>query len=582
MNIYMSLVDQGILERDSSQFKCVERLEELVHGIQKFRETLCSWHDKKIQYMKSRDSIEKFIEDEVRREMEAATERKEVEQKRSFFLPHSLWNRFRDSVATEKSIRFVQPLGKSNIIDKKTFNALVERKIVERLGHPPPKPHPPKGIYMYGGVGAGKTMLANMVATYVSNTFEDIFCRRLHCHTAMLELHCKMHQIEMSREKKHQEDSTATQKHNGKARISIRRMIKEMSKKSSKDMSQQLGESNADIMVQASKQVLLGKSYVPPDDTSFENISCRATCLLFDEVQTTDPYNVAAMKSLMETALDMNGIIINTSNKHPYELSRHGLHEDMFDHFIQSIEHNCDIVEIQSGGKDFRQIAASKIIHSHADFPYYVYPVSEQSMVRMEALWQRSTGESIHESRKRDVLAIPVLFGRYINVDIYATSNTSSSAWFEFEHLCGQPLGTTDYHALGNNFDTIFITKVPAMSMRTRDKARRFINLVDEMYNTGTRLVVQADVPIHELFAATRTESSEDPILDLEHLQFEGAVEGAGLRRDVMSDGSVSPIQAPRLKMDLSGEEEKFAFKRAISRLFEMQIPTLQSPLDQM
>lgn len=97
------------------------------------------------------------------------------------------------------------------------------------------------------------------------------------------------------------------------------------------------------------------------------------------------------------------------------------------------------------------------------------------------------------------------------------------------QELCARPLGPADYIALAAAYHTIFIEGVPAMSMQVRDQARRFITLVDELYNARCALVVSAAAPPGELFAGSGAVAAGEALLDpleLEGLQFETAVEG--------------------------------------------------------
>ncbi|QHN89011.1 AFG1-family ATPase [Arachis hypogaea] len=131
-------------------------------------------------------------------------------------------------------------------------------------------------------------------------------------------------------------------------------------------------------------------------------------------------------------------------------------------------------------------------------------------------------------------------------------------------------LGAADYIAVAENYHTVFISDIPVMSMRIRDKAGRFITLIDELYNHHCCLCCLASSSIDELFQGTE----DGTLFDLESFQFEIETEGAKLRRDVLAEGNVGSGGTPvGITSILSGQEEMFTFYRAVSRLVEMQTP---------
>ncbi|MCH82522.1 AFG1-family ATPase [Trifolium medium] len=121
-------------------------------------------------------------------------------------------------------------------------------------------------------------------------------------------------------------------------------------------------------------------------------------------------------------------------------------------------------------------------------------------------------------------------------------------------------MGAADYIAVAENYHTVFISDIPVMSMRIRDKARRFITLIDELYNHHSCLCCLASSSIDELFQGTE----EGTLFDLESFQFETEAEGGKLRRDVLAEGNVGSGGTPvGITSILSGQEELFTFQRA-------------------
>jgi len=156
-----------------------------------------------------------------------------------------------------------------------------------------------------------------------------------------------------------------------------------------------------------------------------------------------------------------------------------------------------------------------------------------------------------------------------------------------FATLCDSPLGAADYIALAQQFHTIFVTGVPQLSVRSRDQARRFITLVDQLYNHRTQLVATVEVPLDNLFKGF-SEGGDEFVDTLEGLEFEGEAGktaelnpigvtanslGHGAAANLAATGKVGADSRKRLATDslFTGEDEVFAFRRALSRLVEMQ-----------
>lgn len=134
------------------------------------------------------------------------------------------------------------------------------------------------------------------------------------------------------------------------------------------------------------------------------------------------------------------------------------------------------------------------------------------------------------------------------NVEFHKTCGRILDA--SFAELCDRAVGAVDYLALSQIFHTILVRDVPVLTLREKTQARRFITLVDTLYDNRVRLVLSADAPADKLFQAVKSDGS---LTD----------ENRSLMDDLqISDKNVSIF---------SGEEEMFAFERTVSRLNEMQ-----------
>ncbi|PRW45179.1 lactation elevated 1 [Chlorella sorokiniana] len=537
--------------------------------------------------------------------------------------------------------------------------AAVERQLDDRLGPAPAPPPAPKGVYLHGSVGSGKSLLMDLFSQLVRHEASVTHHRRLHFNAAMLELHSRMHAIEshrMAREdqqmsayaaavqqQRQQErerraagageelggeegsssstwreilrlDPVAQKLRRSKlARIAFRRLMRDMQSRTQQEHSEKLAASNAAIVRHAARALIRGCDTLqllgegPASSSRNSGSEGGGTAeegghelgaaesgshghaagghrisglICFDEMQVSDPFSAVALKGLFEALLAEGCVVVGTSNRAPAELDRHGLHEELFDHFLQTLQETCDVVPLSSE-QDYRRLlaqqapplqplseqpaAAAAPVHPSAS---YFYPLGPAAAAALEQQWRSVAGLAAggEAGQRRE---LPIMFGRYLHVE----RTVGGAAWFTFEELCARPLGAADYLAISQAFHTVFVEGVPAMDMQVRDKARRWITLVDELYNHRTRLVCSAAAPPDQLFSGA---DHSEPIIDLEQLQFESAVEGSKLRTDLTADGGVAPVaasatEAAAAARRLGGEEERFAFARAVSRLYEMQ-----------
>ncbi|PLP56852.1 cell division protein ZapE [Mesorhizobium loti] len=288
-----------------------------------------------------------------------------------------------------------------------------------------------KGLYVYGGVGRGKTMLMDIFYELVPVRRK----RRVHFNDFMADVQDRI------------------QKH--------RQARKE-------------GKIKEDDPIPPVAKALAEESWV----------------LCFDEFTVTDIADAMILSRLF-SALFANGIVlVATSNVAPRDLYRDGLNRQLFLPFIAILERHADVVTLDSD-TDYRLEKLNRL-------PVYMNPFGEETDRRMDEAWH-----AITRGHASTVVEIP-LKGRHVTVPVAVGSN----ARFSFADLCDAPLGARDYLAIAGRFDTIFIDHVPVLDQTRRNPAKRFILLVDTLYDTKKRVVVSAEATPDKLYAG-RTGTTE-------------------------------------------------------------------------
>lgn len=208
----------------------------------------------------------------------------------------------------------------------------------------------------------------------------------------------------------------------------------------------------------------------------------KAWVLCFDEFSVTDIADAMILSRLF-SALFANGVVlVATSNVAPRDLYRDGLNRQLFLPFIGLLERNTDVVALDSD-RDYRQEKLSRI-------PVYLTPDDAAADRAMDKAWAAiskggETQETIVLKGRR--IAVPRASGR--------------SARFSFAELCDAPLGARDYLAIAERYDTILIDHVPVLDQTRRNPTKRFILLIDTLYDKKLRVVVSAEAPPEKLYA---------------------------------------------------------------------------------
>jgi cell division protein ZapE len=203
-------------------------------------------------------------------------------------------------------------------------------------------------------------------------------------------------------------------------------------------------------------------------------IAERAALLCFDELQVTDIADAMILGRLFKHLFERGVVVVATSNSAPEALYEHGLNRSLFLPFIALLRQHMDVVELKAA-KDYR-------LEKLAGQPLYFSPADAQARAELDAHWDRLTGRHPGES---EVLEVK---GRSVRVPLASMG----IARFSFAELCEAPLGTHDYLRIAHTYHTLLIDDIPVMARDRRNPARRFINLIDTLYDNKVCLIASA------------------------------------------------------------------------------------------
>ena len=212
----------------------------------------------------------------------------------------------------------------------------------------------------------------------------------------------------------------------------------------------------------------------------------QAWVLCFDEFAVTDIADAMVLSRLFESLFKEGVVLVATSNVAPDDLYRDGLNRQLFLPFVSLLKRYARILALDAQ-KDYRQ---EKLDH----LPVYLTPLGPETDRRMDDAWQAVTHGLAEAPAELHVM------GRVLAVPRAA----GSAARLSFAELCERPLGARDYLALADAYDTLFVDRVPVLPEARRNEAKRFILLVDTIYDRKLRLVMSAEAAPEALYQGRR------------------------------------------------------------------------------
>jgi cell division protein ZapE len=274
-----------------------------------------------------------------------------------------------------------------------------------------------KGVYLWGGVGRGKTYLMDLFFECIPFSQKE----RTHFHRFMLSVHEELKKLQ--------------------------------------------GKKN-------------------PLDLIAKSIADRVKILFFDEFFVSDIGDAMLLSGLLEALFRRGVVLVATSNINPDDLYKNGLQRERFLPAIHLITKHTITIELKSG-VDYRLQKLSKA-------RLYYFPNDEKA----DAELLRSFNALVpHQREIRENYIVKVL-DRNINARFHA----GDLAWFDFLALCDAPRSAFDYVEISKIFHAIIISGIPQFGDGNDDKARRFVNLIDELYDRRVKLIVSSDVSISNLY----------------------------------------------------------------------------------
>ncbi|MDE2377826.1 cell division protein ZapE [Bradyrhizobium sp.] len=292
---------------------------------------------------------------------------------------------------------------------------------------------PPRGLYVHGEVGRGKTMLMDLFFQHSSVAHK----RRAHFHEFMAEVHERIYGY----------------------RQNIAR-----------------GEIADGDVIALTASAIFDESWL----------------LCFDEFHVTDIADAMILGRLFAKLFELGTVVVATSNVAPDDLYKGGLNRALFMPFIAHIKSHMDVLRLDAR-TDFR-------LEKLQGVKMWLVPADSDADAALDRAWARMTGHA--KGKPRDIS----IKGRILHVP----RSAHGVARFSFTDLCQKPLAASDYLRLAHDYHTILVDRIPVMDYAERNAAKRFITLIDTLYDNAVKLMASAEAnPVSLYLADEGNEANE-------------------------------------------------------------------------